>query len=54
MEIKLHHDITATVTVTIASKTPVVEAAKPEGEEAPKTEKTVGGYKAKAKAKHKE
>ena len=55
VEIKLHHDITATVTVTIASKTPVVaEEAKPEGEEAPKTEKTVGGYKAKAKAKHKE
>ena len=53
VEIKLHHDITATVTVTIGSKTPV-EAPKPEGEEAPKTEKTVGGYKAKAKAKHKE
>ncbi len=55
VEIKLHHDITATVTVTIAPKTPVaVEPAKPEGEEAPKTEKTVGGYKAKSKAKHKE
>ena len=53
VEIKLHHDITATVTVTIASKTPV-EAPKPEGEEAPKTEKTIGGYKAKTKAKHKE
>jgi len=53
VEIKLHHDITATVTVTIGSKTPV-EAPKPEGEEAPKTEKTVGGYKAKTKAKHKE
>jgi large subunit ribosomal protein L9 len=53
VEIKLHHDVTATVTVNIASKTPV-EAPKPEGEEAPKTEKTVGGYKAKAKAKHKE
>ena len=53
VEIKLHHDITATVTVTIGSKTPV-EAPKPEAEEAPKTEKTVGGYKAKAKAKHKE
>ena len=33
VEIKLHHDITATVTVTIGSKTPV-EAPKPEGEEA--------------------
>lgn len=53
VEIKLHHDITATVTVTIGSKTPV-EAPKPEVEEAPKTEKTVGGYKAKTKAKHKE
>ncbi len=53
VEIKLHHDITATVTVTIGSKTPV-EAPKPEAEEAPKTEKTVGGYKAKTKAKHKE
>ena len=53
VEIKLHHDITATVTVTIGSKTPA-EAPKPEAEEAPKTEKTVGGYKAKAKAKHKE
>lgn len=53
VEVKLHHDITATVTVTIGSKTPA-EAPKPEAEEAPKTEKTVGGYKAKAKAKHKE
>ncbi len=53
VEIKLHHDITATLSVTIGSKAPV-EAPKPEGEEAPKTEKTVGGYKAKAKAKHKE
>jgi large subunit ribosomal protein L9 len=53
VEIKLHHDITATVTVTIGSKTPA-EAPKPEAEEAPKTEKTIGGYKAKTKAKHKE
>jgi len=53
VEVKLHHDITATVTVTIGSKTPV-EAPKPEAEEAPKTEKTIGGYKAKTKAKHKE
>ncbi len=53
VEIKLHHDITATVAVTIGSKTPV-EAAKPEAEEGPKTEKTVGGFKSKAKAKHKE
>jgi large subunit ribosomal protein L9 len=53
VEIKLHHDITATVHVTIAPKTEPAPA-KAEGEEAPKTEKTVGGYKAKAKAKHKE
>ena len=53
VEIKLHHDVTATVSVTIAPKTPV-EAPKPEVEEGPKTEKTVGGFKSKAKAKHKE
>jgi len=53
VEIKLHHDITATVTVTIAPKTPV-EAPKPEAEEGPKTEKTVGGFKSKANAKDKE
>ena len=41
------------MSVTIAPK----DAPKPEepkAEEGPKTEKTVGGYKAKAKAKHKE
>ncbi len=53
VEIKLHHDITATVTVTVAPKT-APEAPKAEVEEGPKTEKTVGGYKAKTKAKHKE
>jgi len=53
VEIKLHHDITATVTVTIAPKN-APEHEKPAAEEGPKTEKTVGGYKAKAKAKHKE
>ena len=53
VEIKLHHDITATVSVTIAPKdAPKPEEPKPE--EGLKTEKTVGGYKAKAKAKHKE
>ena len=56
VEIKLHHDITATVTVTISPKNQP-EPAKPEGEEEPKgekTEKTPGGFKSKAKAKHKE
>ena len=53
VEIKLHHDITATVTVTVAPKS-APEAPKAEVEEGPKTEKTVGGYKAKTKAKHKE
>ena len=54
VEIKLHHDITATVTVTISPKSQAVEAPKPVAEEGEKTEKTVGGYKAKTKAKHKE
>ena len=57
VEVKLHHDITATLTVNVTTKNAVADAAKAEGEEAaekPKTEKTVGGYKAKAKAKHKE
>jgi large subunit ribosomal protein L9 len=53
VEIKLHHDVTATVSVTISPKAQP-EAEKPEGEEAEKTEKPAGGYKAKAKAKHKE
>ena len=54
VEIKLHHDITATVTVTISPKSQAAEAPKPAAEEGEKTEKTVGGYKAKTKAKHKE
>ena len=53
VEIKLHHDITATLTVTVAPKT-APEAPKHEVEVGPKTEKTIGGYKAKTKAKHKE
>lgn len=53
VEIKLHHDITATLSVTVAPKAPPAPA-KAEVEEGPKTEKTVGGYKAKSKAKHKE
>ncbi|MEO6786074.1 MAG: 50S ribosomal protein L9 [Chthoniobacteraceae bacterium] len=59
VEIKLHHDVTATITITIAPKAQP-EVPLPEGEEGEKsakgekTEKTVGGYKSKAKAKHKE
>ena len=58
VEVKLHHDVTANITVTVTTKNAAAEA-KAEGEdkeagEKPKTEKTVGGYKAKAKAKHKE
>lgn len=53
VEIKLHHDIVATLSVTIAPKAPPAPE-KPAVEEGPKTEKTVGGYKAKTKAKHKE
>ena len=51
--VKLHHDVTATLTVNITTHNPAAEAAKPEDEKAeekPKTEKTTGGYKAKAKA----
>ena len=39
--------------MTIAPKAPLVPE-KPAVEEGVKTEKTVGGYKAKTKAKHKE
>jgi len=52
VEIKLHHDVTATVAVTVAPKAQAVKAAAEE-EEKP-AEKPPGGYKAKAKAKHKE
>jgi large subunit ribosomal protein L9 len=52
VEIKLHHDVTATLHVTISPKAQP-EAAPVEGEEAEKTEKPAGGYKSKAKAKHK-
>lgn len=51
VEIKLHHDVTATVTVTIAAKAKPEEAA---AEEAAEGEKPAGGYKAKSKAKHKD
>lgn len=53
VEIKLHHDVTATVTVTIAAKAKPEEAAE-EGAEGEKGEKPAGGYKAKSKAKHKD
>ncbi len=47
--IKLHHDVTATVEVNVAAK-----GAAPAAEEGAKEEeKPAGGYKAKAKAKHK-
>jgi len=47
--VKLHHDVTATLDVTITAKgaAPAPEA------EAKEEEKPAGGYKAKAKAKHK-
>jgi large subunit ribosomal protein L9 len=49
--VKLHHDVTAVIEVTIVAKgaatAPEEGEAKEEGEKAP------GGYKAKAKAKHK-
>ena len=57
VEVKLHHDVSATLVVNVTTKSAAAEAAKAEGEEKeekPKTEKTTGGYKAKAKAKHKE
>ncbi len=54
VEIKLHHDVTATVTVTIAPKAKPEEAAEGEAAEGEKAEKPAGGYKAKSKAKHKD
>ena len=53
VEIKLHHDVTATVHVTIAAKAQPEKAAE-EGEAEKPAEKPAGGYKAKAKARHKE
>jgi large subunit ribosomal protein L9 len=58
VEVKLHHDVTAVVNVNITTKSAAAEAAKA-AEEAresgkPAGEKPAGGYKAKAKAKHKE
>jgi large subunit ribosomal protein L9 len=52
VNIKLHHDVTATIEVNVAAKGAAPasadgEAAKEEGE------KPAGGYKAKSKAKHK-
>lgn len=47
--IKLHHDVTATLEVNVAAK----GAAPAAEEKAPEGEKTAGGFKAKAKAKHK-
>ena len=57
VEIKLHHDVTAMLHVSISPKAQP-EVALPKGEEGEaeegeKTEKTAGGYKSKAKAKHK-
>ena len=49
IEIKLHHDVTAKLEVNVAAKG-APEAEKAEDE---KAEKPAGGYKAKAKAKHK-
>ncbi len=55
VEIKLHHDVTATVTVSVAPKAkPEEAAAEGEAAEGEKGEKPAGGYKAKSKAKHKD
>ena len=59
VEVKLHHDVTATLVVNVATKNAAAEAAKGEGEgresgEKTKGEKSAGGYKAKAKARHRE
>jgi large subunit ribosomal protein L9 len=59
VEVKLHHDVTAVLSVNITTKNSAAEAAKAadEGKESREKaagEKTAGGYKAKAKAKHKE
>lgn len=50
VSIKLHHDVTATLEVNITAKGAAPAA---EGEAAKEEEKPAGGYKAKAKAKHK-
>ncbi len=47
--VKVHHDVTATLEVNVAAK----GAAPAPVEEAKEEEKPAGGYKAKAKAKHK-
>jgi large subunit ribosomal protein L9 len=49
VEVKLHHDVTAKLEVNVAAK----GAAQEEKGEEEKAEKPAGGYKAKAKAKHK-
>lgn len=48
--VKLHHDVTAILVVNVAAKGAAPAA---EGAEAAEGEKPAGGYKAKAKAKHK-
>jgi large subunit ribosomal protein L9 len=50
--VKLHHDVTATFELNVTAKG-AAPAPEPEEEHGPKTEKSIGGYKAKAKAKHK-
>jgi large subunit ribosomal protein L9 len=49
--VKLHHDVTATVEVNVVAKGAATVPAEGEGKE--EGEKPAGGYKAKAKAKHK-
>ena len=49
VEVKLHHDVTAKLEVNVAAK----GSAPAEKAEEDKSEKAPGGYKAKAKAKHK-
>jgi large subunit ribosomal protein L9 len=51
VEIKLHHDVTATVSVAVSPKN---QPEKVVAEEEKPAEKPPGGYKAKAKARHKE
>jgi large subunit ribosomal protein L9 len=56
VEIKLHHDVTATLVVNVTTKGPADEEAGTGGKEdaeKAKGEKPAGGYKAKAKARHK-
>ncbi len=49
--IKLHHDITATIEITVSAKGAAEAAAA--ADQADEERKEAGGYKAKAKAKHK-